>query len=188
MFGKNNKRDDIFYEELCNKYYEQIYFFCNRLVKGQEQFLDFVEECTQNTFLEARKQISKLRTHPNIEGWLYTTARNLINNSYRSMYIKKKHELYIEDDISCTSAYEIDKELEDPFYSNIDLDKLCTEILSMLNEKENNLYIDYYKRNMPIADLSQKYGISSTAVTTRIYRLKIKIKNIVHDYFKENYG
>lgn len=185
MFGWNRKSDDIFYEELCNQYYERIYFYCNRLVKGQEQFLDFVEECTQNTFLEARIQISKLRTHPNIEGWLYTTARNLINNSYRSMYVKKKHELYIEDDIACTATYEIDKELEELFFNTIDIDMLCAEILNKLNEKENNLYIDYYKNNMSISDLSKKYDISSTAMTTRIYRLKLKIKSIVHDYFKE---
>jgi len=184
LFGKNNKNDDIFYEELCNKYYEQIYYFCNRLVKGQAQFIDFVEDCTQNTFLEARKQISKLRKHPNIEGWLYTTARNLINNSYRSMYIKKKHELCI-DDIASTPTYDIDKELEDLFYDYIDIDKLCAEILSKLNEKEYDLYIDHYKSSMPISELSKKYDISSTAMTTRIYRLKIKIKNIVHDYFKE---
>lgn len=82
MWQWNRKTDDTFYEDLCDKYFNRISVYCRRLVKGQEQFLDFVEECTQNTFLEARKQISKLKNHPNVEGWLYTTARNLINNSF----------------------------------------------------------------------------------------------------------
>ncbi len=178
--------DDSFYEELCSKYYERIYFFCNRLVSGQKQLLDFVEDCTQNTFLEARKQISKLRSHPNIEGWLYTTARNLINHSYRSMYVKNKHEIIMDDDIACTSIEELDNEIEELLNNTVDLDKLCTETLSKLNENEYILYIDYYKSKMTITDLSRKYNISATAATTRIYRLKKKIKIIVHDYFREN--
>lgn len=58
---RKDKNDVIFYEDLCNQYFERIYFYCKRMVRGQEEFMDFVEECTQNTFLEARKQISHLR-------------------------------------------------------------------------------------------------------------------------------
>lgn len=141
LWQQNNKNDDIFYEDLCNKYFERIYFYCKRLVKGQKQFLDFAEECTQNTFLEAQKQISKLKTHPNVKGWLYTTARNLINNSYRSMYIKKKHEVIFDDNIPDVST-ELDNELEELFNSTIDLDKLCIEILHKLNTDEYNLYAE----------------------------------------------
>lgn len=168
---------------MCNKYYDRIYLFCNKLVKGQE-FLDFAEDCTQNTFLEAQKQISKLRTHPNIEGWLYVTARNLINNSFRNMYVKKKHEVIMNEDIACTSI-ELDNELEEFYNSTVDLDTLCFEVLSKIDEDEYHLYIDYYKRKMGITDLAKKYDVSATAMTTRIYRLKKKIKTIAHDYFKE---
>ena len=185
MWQWNRKNDDAFYEDLCNKYFERISSYCRKLVKGQEQFLDFVEECTQNTFLEAHKQISKLKNHPNVEGWLYTTARNLINNSYRSMYIKKRHEVSIDDNIS-GALTELDNELEKLFNSTIDLDKLCVEILDKLQPSEYDLYIDYYKRNMSISDLSKKHDISATAMTTRIYRLKKKIRNIIRDYFEEN--
>lgn len=62
--------------------------------------MDFADECTQNTFLEARKQISKLKTHPNVAGWLFTTARNFINLSFRAMYLKNKYEVIMSDDIN----------------------------------------------------------------------------------------
>ncbi|MHB8073289.1 RNA polymerase sigma factor [Desulfosporosinus fructosivorans] len=185
MWQRNRKNEDTFYEDLCNKYFNRILLYCRRLVKGQEQFLDFVEECTQNTFLEARKQISKLKNHPNVEGWLYATARNLINNSYRSMYIKKRHEVNIDDNIS-GALTELDDELEELFNNTIDLDKLCVEILDKLNPSEYGLYLDYYKGNMSVSDLSKKHDISTTAMTTRIYRLKKKIKDIIRAYFKEN--
>jgi len=182
--SQNSKNYDDFYDDLCNKYFERIYRYCKRLVNGQDQLLDFVEECTQNTFLAARKQIQKIMNHPNIEGWLYTTARNLINNSYRSMYIKKKHELFIDDSISCalmTSEDEFDNLLDE----TIDVDALAIDLLKKLNENEYNLYMDYYKNSTSVFELSKKYEISSTAVTTRIYRLKLKIRMIAHHYFEE---
>lgn len=180
MWKKDCKEDEIFYEALCNQYFEQIYYYCKKLVRGQDQFTDFVEECTQNTFLEARKQISKLRKHPNIAGWLYTTARNLINHSYRSMYIKKKHEVILDDYVSYNNSPEFDYGLAEIFYNAIDVDKLVIEILKKLKNNEYELYTDYYKNNMSISSLSKKYGVSTTAMTTRIYRLKKKIKNIAH--------
>jgi len=183
--GRNNKNVEAFYEHLCNQYFERIYSYCQRLVKGQTHFMDFVEDCTQNTFLEARKQISYLRNHPNVEGWLYTTARNLVNQSYRSMYVKKKYEVMMDENIA-TNLMESDYELEDLFSSSVDLDNLCTGILSQLNAQESDLYRDYYKNNMSVPELAKKYDVSATAITTRIYRLKKKIKKFVCDHFKEN--
>lgn len=183
---RRDKNDDVvFYEDLCNQYFERIYFYCMRMVRGQEVFMDFVEECTQNTFLEARKQISHLRNHPNVEGWLYTTARNLINQSYRGMYIKKRHEVKLEEDISYTLVG-FDHDLEELFNSTLDLDKLYAHILGRLNQNEYSLYNDYFKDNMSISDLARKYDVSATAITTRIYRVKKKIKKLVSDYYKEN--
>ena len=187
MWGSHDKNDEAFYENLCNLYFDRIYNYCKRLVRGQDQFMDFVEDCTQNTFLEARKQISHLRNHANVEGWLYTTARNLINHSYRSMYVKKRHEVIMYDNMS-GALMEVDHELEELFNSAMDLDleKLSIEILSKLNTNESDLNLDYYKCNMSVSDLSEKYNVSATAMTTRIYRLKKKIKNLVCDYFEEN--
>lgn len=182
---RDDKNGEVFYENLCNQYFERIYLYCKRLVKGQEQFMDFAEDCTQNTFLEARKQISHLINHPNVEGWLYTTARNLINRSYRGMYIKKRHEVILDDNISRT-LMEFDHELEALFNRIVDLDSLYVDILGRLNQDEYGLYTDYYKDNLSISELAKKYDVSATAITTRIYRLKQKIKNLVYDYFKEN--
>lgn len=66
----------------------------------------------------------------------------------------------------------------------VDVDKLGVEIINNLNESEHKLYTDYYKNNMSVLELSLKYNISATAATTRIYRLKKKIKNIAKETIK----
>ncbi|GAA0392336.1 sigma-70 family RNA polymerase sigma factor [Paenibacillus motobuensis] len=180
-----NLNDEVYTEELYNKYYEQIYAYCKKRVKWQEKFNDIAEDCTQSTFLEAHRQLSSLRSHPNIEGWLYTTARNMINNAYRSLYTKKQREVILDETIS-NSLMQLDQELEQLFQEALNFDQLCIEILGRLSRQENELYTDYYQNRLTIASLSKKYGISATAVTTRIHRLKKKIKMIISKHYSEH--
>lgn len=178
-----SSNDEVFYINLCSKYYNRIYAYCSRLTGGQEQLKDFVEDSTQDTFLEAHKQLSRLKNHPNIGGWLYTTARNMVNKSYRGMYIKRKHEVAFDDEISCRSN-EPYEEIEIQQSNMADYDKIAADILSKLNPNEYELFKDYYRIKMSVSDLSRKHNISITAVTTRICRLKIRIKIIAHEYFQ----
>ncbi len=71
--------------------------------------------------------------------------------------------------------------------NTMDWDRLCADILGQLNQSEYDLYSDYYKGNLSVSELAKKYDVSGTAMTTRIYRLKKKIKNLIRDYFKDNY-
>ncbi|AZS15680.1 RNA polymerase sigma factor [Paenibacillus lutimineralis] len=180
-----NLNDEVYSEELYNKYYDRIYAYCKKRVKWQQKFNDIAEDCTQSTFLEAHRQLSSLRSHPNIEGWLYTTARNMINNAYRSLYTKKQREVILDETIS-NSLMQLDQELEHLFQEAINLDQLCIEILGRLTRQENELYTDYYQNKLTIASLSKKYGISATAITTRIHRLKKKIKMIINKHYSEH--
>ncbi|MCY9555088.1 sigma-70 family RNA polymerase sigma factor, partial [Paenibacillus apiarius] len=175
---ESDERNDIFFNEICDKYFDNIYRYCKKMIKSQPELMDFADECTQNTFLEARKQISKLKSHPNVEGWLYTTARNLINLSFRTMYIKNRYEVIITDDINNRLESQ-DNELEQLLENAVDVDALYNEVLKNLNSNEYELYTDYYKKKMSISNLSNKYNVSGTAITTRIYRVNKKIRNSV---------
>ncbi|WMJ85573.1 RNA polymerase sigma factor [Anaerocolumna sp. MB42-C2] len=177
--GVKNNSDSEFFEELCNRHYSKIYNFCKKLLYGYNS--DFAEECTQNTFLEARKQITKLKTHPNIEGWLYTTSRNQINSFLRKQHVIRKYEV-IFDEESFTSLAVLDNNIEKLFEEDINVEQLALDVLKSLSNQERDLYNAYYKKHLQIIDLSNKYNISTTAVTTRIYRLNKKIKNIIHTY------
>lgn len=177
--------DDIsneqFFEELCDKYYEKVYFYCLRMAGHHENFRYFAEECAQETFLEAGKQIHKLRKHPNVQGWLYVTAGNILNYSLRKMYKKKKHEINTEDmdlNIADESCFSFDELLD----YHVDLDELCLKVLGSLDAGEYDLYADYYRNKVPAAKLAEKYNISVTALTTRVYRLKKKIKMIAKEF------
>lgn len=182
MWFKGFKSDDAFFEELCNQYFMRVYNYCNKILRGQEQ--DIAEECTQITFLEARKQISKLRKYLNVEAWLYKTSRNQINMMFRKLYVKRKHEIPLDENMAETLST-LDNNLENLIENDIDIEQSLPVIIKQLNNQEYTLYIDYFKEQLTIADLALKYSISTTAVTTRIYRLKKKLTILVYQYLEK---
>lgn len=172
------ERDELFFHELCDTYFKPVYKYCGKLTKSQAELMDFADECTQNTFLEARKQLSKLKNHPNVEGWLFTTARNFVNLSFRAMYLKNRYEVIMTDDIH--NRLESQNNEIDQFVENaVNVDELYHEVLMSLSTNEYELYTDYYIKKMSIADLTGKYDVSANAITTRIYRINKKIRSIV---------
>lgn len=183
---KNSECEDFFYEELCSKYYEPIQFYCRRLVKNQNSLRDFIEECTQETFLEAKKKMPQLKSHPNIEGWLHVTARNQVNLAFRTLYTQRKYETYIDLNQSQRSYMCCDLNLEKILDADINYEKVKEDLLNHLSDTEYNLYEEYFNQHLTVSELAAKYVISESAVTTRIFRTRKKIKAIIHQYFHEH--
>jgi RNA polymerase sigma-70 factor (ECF subfamily) len=102
---------------------------------------------------------------------------------FRKQYLKRKYEIFLDEDLSETLA-SLDHNIEKLFDLNIDIDIAVSKILKGLNEYEYILYVDYYKNYMTVTEIADKYNISTTAVTTRIYRLKKKIKFLIHKYIE----
>jgi len=176
--------EGICIEELCNEYYIVIYKYCIKLIRGQKGLLSFAEECTQNTFLEACKQFSNLKSHPNVRGWLFCTAKNMINHSFRCLYLQRKHERFFNEN-AAADYYYIDPQLESLFEEDTDFNLLSQEILHHLHPFEYEIYRDYYINKMNISTLSTKYEMSEGAMTTRIYRIRKNIIRRVEVHFRD---
>lgn len=172
-----NRKNDKFYEEICEKYYKDVYEFCLHLTKWDVKFKDISEECTQETFIEAKKQIDKLRSHPNVKGWLYQTAKNLVNNSVRKYHTKNKYIYPINEKLAYSNTT-IEDELDKIYEDGIDIDNLRTEVLKQLKDKDCKFYEDYFIKKLTVQEMAEKYNISASAIYTRIHRLKIKIQKI----------
>ncbi|MEK4513061.1 sigma-70 family RNA polymerase sigma factor [Paenibacillus anaericanus] len=172
---KGTSPNEVLLNKVCEEHLESVYNFCIYLIHNSRGLQDIAEESTQETFLEAKQQIEKLVQHPNIKGWLFQTAKNKVNRSFRYYYSKKKHELLTNEVIQYPIS-SIENELE----INIDFDQLKVEVLKQLNAQEYELYCNYYLHKKSIDELSTIYDISRTAVTTRIYRLKKHIKEIAN--------
>ncbi|WP_176706265.1 RNA polymerase sigma factor [Paenibacillus hemerocallicola] len=166
--------NEAFFEEIFHVYFQRIFHYCKKLMKGLP--ITLVEECVQNTFLQVQANLSKLRNHPNVAGWLYVTSRNQVNVMYRKLYREQKHEVALSDHLANRLAA-CSQELYEVLLSTLDFKAMAHHVLQQLSPAESEFYVDYFKRHLSVRALSQKYNVSETAVTTRIYRLRKKIRS-----------
>jgi RNA polymerase sigma-70 factor (ECF subfamily) len=164
---------ETFFVDVFRRYFTRILNYCKRLMRGQAS--EMAEECAQNTFVQVQENITALQAHPNLAGWLYTTARNQVNAVYRELYRRRKYEIAISDSIA-TQLTANSYELYEVLIRTLDINKMVRQVLQQLSRSETEFYVDYFKDRLSIHALSQKYNLSKTAVTTRIYRLRKKIK------------
>ncbi|WP_145410730.1 RNA polymerase sigma factor [Paenibacillus xylanexedens] len=168
-----HRSNETFFVDVFRRYFTRVLNYCKRLMSGPA--IEMAEECAQNTFVQLQENITALQAHPNLAGWLYTTARNQVNILYRKLYRRRKHEIAISDSL----AYQLTAnsyELYEVLIATLDMDKMVRHVLNQLSRAESEFYVDYFKDRLSIYALSQKYSLSKTAVTTRIYRLRKKIK------------
>jgi RNA polymerase sigma-70 factor (ECF subfamily) len=142
-------------------------------MRGQAS--ELAEECAQNTFVQVQENITALQAHPNLAGWLYKTARNQVNAFYRKLYRRRKYEIAISDSIA-NQLKASSCELYEVLIGTLDMNKMVRHVLQQLSRVETEIYVDYFKDRLSIHEISQKYNLSKTVVTTRIYRLRKKIK------------
>lgn len=180
-YSKEIDNDKLLYEEICIKYYVNILRYCNAHLGYRRE--DLAEVCAQNTFLQALLDIKKLRTHPNVGGWLYKTAENFVKRTLRDIKKESNRHVSIDDEnINIQLELACTLDLDNIFDESFDIDKYKDIVLSQLSKEENELYRDYYVEKKGLIHIIKKYSITESAAKSRIFRLRKKIYRMVKKF------
>ena len=148
-------------EEICRQiieqYYDMVYKHCLEKLGNPAD----AEDCVQETFLVFFRKRHILFLTSRIKNWLLKTADNVIKQ-YKEKAPK-----------NCTDIEEVSDYIAD---KNDDIDPL-TQIYEYLPREEADLLRDYVmcKSKQEREALAEKLGISLSALTTRISRIKRKL-------------
>jgi len=155
--------------EIASLYYDCIFSFCNQRLPDRQA----AEDVTQEVFLALTEQNS-IKNPDAVLKWLYTVARNKVNDYYRKHY--KKPPPVSLDDVGDIPEITFDfTEL----YSDTELKECENTVLNQLSEQERKLYHEIYQEGSSYASLAEKYNISDSALRTRVSRLRYKIKRLI---------
>lgn len=159
-------------DEITKQYYETIYSFC--LAKSGNN-PDDASDITQEVFMVLTEKRDELEDK-NLKQWLIEVAKLKSKEYYRQI---KKHENVSSFEEKFTSADEIFSTLT-KFYSYSDADIKITldAILKLLTKKEYELYIKKYVENKTHEEIADEFGISVSSVSSRLDRLKKKIRRL----------
>ena len=157
--------------EIAALYYEDIYHLCFSRLKREDDAADV----TQDVFLFFQENYNELEDKY-LKAWLYAVADNKIKEQFRAI-AKREKELVFGTVFGSQTSTDILYEIEEDNKVTVEeLEEKKKSILSSLSEKELELFEMVYTKHMEYEELAKLFNVSEHAVRTRVYRLKLKIK------------
>lgn len=170
---------DNFFEEICEKYYKDVYKYIYFSLPDKQSAEDIVQE----VFIIVYKNIDSLAKHRNIGGYIFKTANNLVKNHKKQLYKKLTRELSAENELIYLTDPTSDPETV--LDRRINEYELIPKILSRLSAEKQNLYSLFYKQKKPMHQISQELGISYAAARMKYVRLRRELKEIIKEFSDE---
>lgn len=157
--------------EIAGLYYSDVYHLCLSRLKKEADAADV----TQEVFLFFQVNYNELEDDF-IKSWLFSVANNKIKEQFKRI-AKREKELILEKVTETQSSADILYEMEEENkITEKELEEKKQSILSSLNEKELELFEMVYIKHLEYAELAKALDISEHAVRSRVYRLRVKIK------------
>jgi RNA polymerase sigma-70 factor (ECF subfamily) len=167
------KADELF-KSAYNSYYSSIYKFCLSRLKNDR---DSVEDCVQETFLVLYKKYLSGENVEYVLAFLFKTASNFIKKQYSQLEKKKKQ-------VDLEEIKEIPSQSED-IDDRLTFEEYSRQISDALNDLDAQLFSLRYIEELKIEDIANRTGMSIANVTTRLSRIRKKLRDIFEkDYFK----
>ncbi len=166
---------DQFLSELYTKYMDDLIRYCRAYVEYNTEYYDLILDVIQDTFLAANIEYEKLKDHPHIEGWLYKACRFRLTNAIKTYRRKKKRHAFSMDqkgmELPDTTCSVIDSWLSEETVKQYE-----KQIFTLLNDTEQLIYYDYFKKRKSIKQIAAETQKSESAVKSVISRIRAKLR------------
>lgn len=169
---ERNKFISMLYED----YFDRLKLFCQRMTNYRPELFPFIEECVQDVFHTAIKKYNKIADHPDVEGWLFRSCINRMNNVLKTYHGRKMRHAYSMDGNSA-------EELFDPRDSfrileeNEAYRELLDRIYALLLDNEKEIFDQYFLQGHDLDHISMHTGKTPSAVKSIIYRIRKRLRS-----------
>ena len=155
----NNQNCAVLFNELYEKYYKKVLSYFKK-----EFSVDEAEDLTQQTFLQLWGWIANMKFIKNKKAYIFRIAKNVRCDRYRQKSM-------LLDTLSLADDFEISD--SESFTDSTDLRFLLNSITTQQDKQLLMLTGQGYKSS----EIGKMLGLSSSAVRTRLQKLREKIKN-----------
>ena len=164
---KSEKQVNKLFEECYAEYRIKLFNYCLARLSGNREEAD---DCVQETFTLFYKKLKSGEEFEHPRAFLYRTADNFVSRQ------KEKNAKDSKRNVEIVTETEFFQRLEE-----IDFDAFAKELLSLLSEKEKEIYSLRYIEKMSVEEMAKKSGVSRPAMSMKLMRLRNKIKEIVYN-------
>jgi RNA polymerase sigma-70 factor, ECF subfamily len=151
-------------ETIYNEFRSRLYSFILKRVKDK----DVTEDILHEVFLKIHKKSDQLKDVSKIESWIYSIARNTITDHFRG---KKFDEITEEHD----EAVEVSEQSDIQKTLNISMRSMILKI----PQPYRDALVQADLRRKKQTDLAKKYGLSVSAIKSRVQRARKMLKEML---------
>jgi RNA polymerase sigma-70 factor (ECF subfamily) len=162
-----------------NEFYEMIFKEHLNIIKTivkstiYSQNLADIEDCVQNV-LVAALQKQDLQEHPNVEGWLYITGKNMALQFNRE-HLKREKLPDVDNFELAVESFE-DRLIEDLEFERLKEQDCMKKLLTALSKTEKHFFYLRYVKKYDNRKISAITGKTEASIRVRYSRLGEKIK------------
>ena len=167
----NNAPQDRQFSEAFDRFYPFIFKFCCARLSGN---CDLAEDCAQEAFYVF---FCKLRDGVQIENpkaYLVKTANLIVMNRRTKQTAERARTAEEAAALQLVSAERAEAKPE--------FRDLTAYILKNLNKADGEVFRLRYLQGMSLAEIAGQTGNSITALTSRLSRMRIKLRQIIEEY------
>ena len=161
-----SERSESAFTELIRRHVNLVYSAALRLAGGD---IHRAQDVTQQVFTELARQAQRLRKHPALAGWLYTTTRLVALRANRTEQRRKARE---------QEANSMNELLRNPTSEPAwdDLLPVLDEAMHKLGEKDRVAVLLRYFQNQSLKEVGARLGLSENAARMRVERALEKLR------------
>jgi RNA polymerase sigma-70 factor (ECF subfamily) len=155
------------FEQLVTLFQEDIF----RMVYYRTRSSMDAEDLTQEIFIQAFKNVSKLKAADRFRSWLFSIALNRVRDFYRKQRLRKIFGTL--DDKEYGAEIPVETGAEPPALSNLvrrDFWKNVSAFLDKLSRMEREVFMLRFMDHLGIKEISQALGKNESTVKTHLYR------------------
>lgn len=141
-----------------------------------------VEDIVQETFLVAHRRQAELQDHPEIRGWLFRVAQNLVLHHRRSFARKQR----LSEAVGAEPR-ERRSEVSGPVAVRRTRDRI-REVVALLPEHEQEVFILYELEEMTGKEIARILDIPQGTVWTRLTAARNRFKQLWQEAHPEGEG
>ncbi len=175
---QSDVQDEAAFEALYQKYYKLVLFIANRECANESDAQDILQE----TFIEIRKSILKLKNPRYFRLWLYRVVNSKCKDLFRSRkfsFVDSDNE-YIQDNI----REERREALPDTHMKFTSDQNVMMALINELPQRQRIVLMMYYLEQCSIKEIAQILNIPEGTVKSRMSNAKAVLKGKIELYEK----
>jgi RNA polymerase sigma-70 factor (ECF subfamily) len=170
------------FEELVNRYESKILRLTKNITGNQED----AEDAMQDAFLKAYAHLDGFQGDSRFYTWLVRIAANEALMRLR----KRRPQVSLDEPVAVDTDF-LPRELEDwrpspeREYAQAELQKILTDVIDQLQPEDRIVLVLRDLEELSAQEVAEALGISATAVKSRLWRARLKLRQNLNRYFRQ---